>query len=104
MKASPKQEDGSMTFRLSSTTHFLTIDVTDWTSDPNVADIVAKRTFETLDTRPPAVVSVLLDQLLAANARATFFLSGPIATRDASLVRRIVNAGHEVAVRGAAGW
>jgi peptidoglycan/xylan/chitin deacetylase (PgdA/CDA1 family) len=90
-----------MTYRLSVTTHFLTIDVTDWTSDPDVAYIVARRNFDPLEARPAETVNALLDRLAATSSWATFFLTGPIARRDASLARRIVHSGHEVAARGA---
>jgi len=90
-----------MTYRLAGTTHFLTIDVADWTADPEVASAVARRNFDPLDARAGETVNVLLDQLAAANAQATFFITGPIARRDATLLRRVVRAGHEVAVRGA---
>ncbi|HEY4304030.1 MAG TPA: DUF3473 domain-containing protein [Gemmatimonadaceae bacterium] len=93
-----------MTFRLSITTHFLTIDVADWTSDPAVAEIVARRNFDPLDGRAGDTVNALLDRLAATSSWATFFLSGPIARRDAPLIRRIVRSGHEVAARGAPGF
>lgn len=92
-----------MTHRLSGTTHFLTIDVADWTSDPDVAAAVARRNYAPLGGRPGEMVDGLLTELDAAEARATFFITGPVAQRDVSLIRRIVNAGHEVAARGAPG-
>lgn len=92
-----------MTYRLAGTTHFLTIDVADWTSDPDVAAAVARRNYAPLQERPGALVDGLLGDLEAANTRATFFVTGPIAQRDAALVRRISQAGHEVAARGAPG-
>lgn len=90
-----------MTYRLSATTHFLTIDVADWTSDPDVAAIVARRNFDPLDARAGTMVNGLLDQLAAAKSWGTFFVAGPVARRDAPLMRRIVHSGHEVAARGA---
>jgi len=92
-----------MTFRLSGTTHFLTIDVSDWTADPDVASVVARRNFDPLDNRPGETVNALLDDLAATRTCATFFVTETIARRDAPLVRRIVHAGHEVAARGARG-
>lgn len=92
-----------MAYRLSGTTHFLTIDVADWTSDPDVAAAVARRNYDPLQERPRETVHALLDRLDAANTRATFFVAGPVARRDGELVRRIVSAGHEVAARGTNG-
>jgi peptidoglycan/xylan/chitin deacetylase (PgdA/CDA1 family) len=92
-----------MTFRFSGTTHFLTIDVADWTADPDVAYIVARRNFDPLGGRASEIVNGLLDKLATTSTRATFFLTEPVARRDAPLVRRIVHAGHEVAARGAPG-
>src|ERR1700744_2126304 len=89
-----------MTFRLSATTHFLTIDVADWTADPDVAEIVARRNFDPLDTRAGELVNALLDQLAAAGNHATLFLTGRVGRRDVPLIRRIVHSGHEVAARG----
>src|ERR1700761_9617430 len=57
-----------MTFRLSITTHFLTIDVADWTSDPDVAEIVARRNFDPLDGRAGDTVNSLLDRLAATSS------------------------------------
>jgi len=92
-----------MTFRLAGTTHFLTIDVADWTADPDVASVVARRTFDPLDGRVGETVNALLDQLATTGTRATFFVTEPVARRDAPLVRRILHSGHEVAARGASG-
>lgn len=91
----------SMTFRLAATTHFLTIDVADWTSDPDVAEIVARRNFDPFDARAGEMVNALLDQLAATSSFATFFVNGPVGRRDVPLLRRIVHSGHEVAARGA---
>jgi uncharacterized protein DUF3473/polysaccharide deacetylase len=92
-----------MTFRLSATTHFLTIDVADWTSDPDVAEIVARRNFDPLAARAGEMVNALLDQLATTGSSATFFVTGPVGRRDVPLIRRIVHSGHEVAARGAPG-
>src|SRR3954468_21203282 len=78
----------TMTYRLSATTHFLTIDVADWTSDPDVAYIVARRNFDPLEARPAETVNALLDRLAAAGNGATFFVTGPVGRRDAPLIRR----------------
>src|SRR3569833_2893487 len=48
-----------MTFRLAGTTHFLTIDVADWTADPSVASVVARRNFDPLDGRVGETVNAL---------------------------------------------
>ncbi len=90
-----------MTFRLAATSHFLTIDVADWTSDPDVAHIVARRNFDPFERRAGETVNALLDQLAAAGNHATFFVTGPVGRRDVPLIRRIVRSGHEVAARGA---
>jgi peptidoglycan/xylan/chitin deacetylase (PgdA/CDA1 family) len=89
-----------MTYRLSPTTHFLTIDVADWTCDPDVAHVVARRNFDPLEGRAAETVSALLDRLAVAGNCATFFVTGPVGRRDAPLIRRILHSGHEVAARG----
>src|SRR4051812_23573376 len=72
----------TMTYRLSGTTHFLTIDVADWTSDPEVAAAVARRSYTPVQGRPGEMVRGLLAELEAANTRATFFITGAVAHRD----------------------
>jgi hypothetical protein len=66
-----------MTYRLTSTAHFLTFDVNDCTH-----------------------VLALLDTLREANARATFFVSARSARKEPAVIRSVTRAGHEVAVRG----
>lgn len=48
-------------------------------------------------TKTPPLVLSTLDQL---NQKATFFLSGPWATRHPEIVRTIADAGHEIASHG----
>ena len=55
----------------------------------------------TFDDGPDAVSTpVLLDELAALDARATFFLLGENVRRAPDVVRRLVAEGHEIAVHG----
>jgi polysaccharide deacetylase family protein (PEP-CTERM system associated) len=53
-----------------------------------------------LPSRVESGVNRLLDALGQAGARATFFVLGEVAARHAGLVRRVADAGHEVACHG----
>jgi len=63
-------------YRLSSTPHLFTIDVEDWRDDR------------------------LFDELAAADAHATFFVTAALIRRNTALSRRIISGGHELAVLG----
>jgi polysaccharide deacetylase family protein (PEP-CTERM system associated) len=74
--------------------HALSIDVEDWYHDGGVTpengalERVARNTDQ------------LLELLAAHEARATFFFLGEVAERFPQLVRRVVEAGHEIASHG----
>ena len=78
--------------------HALTIDVEDWFHDdwrPNRGN-----DWDDLPSTVEADVSTLLELLAGAQARATFFVLGDVANRRPALVRRIADAGHEIASHG----
>ena len=78
--------------------HALTIDVEDWFHDdwrPNRGI-----DWDSLPSTVSADVEVLLEMLAAADDRATFFILGDVASRAPALVRKIADAGHEIASHG----
>lgn len=88
-----------MKYRLSSTSHLLTIDVMDWHQDPTLRRVPDDGAAAVGD-RAGAAVDRVLESLAHAGARATFFITQSVARRDPTVARRIVSAGHEVAARG----
>lgn len=77
----------------------LTIDVEDWFHILEV-DGPPAETWTSLPSRVEAATHRLLQLLGDGGVRATFFLLGWIAERHPTLVRRIAEAGHEVATHG----
>jgi polysaccharide deacetylase family protein (PEP-CTERM system associated) len=78
----------------------LTVDVADYFHDPALSAHVPRTTWETLPSRVELNVERVLDLLGEHDTRATFFALGWIAERYPNLVRRIVDAGHELASHG----
>jgi polysaccharide deacetylase family protein (PEP-CTERM system associated) len=74
--------------------HALSVDVEDWYHDGGImpANGAAERVGRNTDR--------LLELLAAHGARATFFVLGEVAERSPQLVRRVVEAGHELASHG----
>ncbi|MFO7954971.1 XrtA system polysaccharide deacetylase [Thioalkalivibrio sp.] len=81
-------------------THALTVDVEDYFQVSALAPQIPRDTWEARECR----IERNLDRILALfdrhNARATFFTLGWIAERYPGAVRRIVDAGHELASHG----
>ena len=75
----------------------LTVDIEDWYHSvlglpPEAWDQVPDRVVETTET--------LLNVLADGQARGTFFVLGHVAERHPELIRRIADAGHEIACHG----
>jgi polysaccharide deacetylase family protein (PEP-CTERM system associated) len=86
--------------RLSSTTHFLTIDAREYYHDAGFERVVSRDAWSTMESRLERTVDRLMERLEAAGTRATFFVPGSVARQQPALVRRIAAAGHEVAAHG----
>jgi polysaccharide deacetylase family protein (PEP-CTERM system associated) len=78
----------------------LSIDVEDWFHAANLARAVPRETWDACELRVERNTMRMLEILDAANVRATFFVLGWVAERCPKLVRRIAEAGHEVACHG----
>jgi len=78
----------------------LTIDVEDYFQVSAFERHIARDDWERLPRRVEANIDRILELLAGHDARATFFTLGWIAERHASMVRRIADAGHELASHG----
>jgi polysaccharide deacetylase family protein (PEP-CTERM system associated) len=72
-------------------------DIEDWFHAENVRGSLPTHDWDQLEPRLEPNVHELLDILAAAQARSTFFVLGWVADRYPTIVRRIVDEGHEVA-------
>lgn len=78
----------------------LTVDVEDYFQVSALAPYIDRAQWDTISCRVERNVDLLLERFAEADARVTFFTLGWIAERYPSLVRRIVEAGHELASHG----
>ncbi|MGQ0614089.1 MAG: XrtA system polysaccharide deacetylase [Planctomycetaceae bacterium] len=82
------------------TMHALTIDVEDWYHVENLRRAVPPGSWSGQPSRLEASMGVLLELLARREVVATFFVLGMAAERCPSVVRRIVEGGHELACHG----
>jgi polysaccharide deacetylase family protein (PEP-CTERM system associated) len=78
----------------------LSFDVEEYFQVEAAASAVSRDEWETLPRRLPASVDFILEMLAARRTTATFFILAWVAERDRQLVRRIAEAGHEIASHG----
>ena len=78
----------------------LTIDVEDYFQVSAFAPHIARSSWASRECRVERNVGRILDMLAERETKATFFTLGWIAERYPALVRRIVEAGHELASHG----
>lgn len=81
-------------------TNALTVDVEDYFQVSALAPFIARERWDAIPCRVEANVDRLLKRFADSDARATFFTLGWIAERHPQVVRRIVEAGHELASHG----
>jgi polysaccharide deacetylase family protein (PEP-CTERM system associated) len=78
--------------------NIMTIDVEDWFHILEAGEgNLARRSWSDLESRVEANTDRLLEILASAEVQATFFVIGWVARRFGPLIRRIADAGHEVA-------
>jgi polysaccharide deacetylase family protein (PEP-CTERM system associated) len=80
-----------------ATTDILTVDVEDWFHILEADGAHERAAWGALESRVEANTDALLALFAGAGARATFFVVGWVAMRHPALVRRIADAGHELA-------
>lgn len=78
----------------------LTVDVEDYYHVSAFEPYVACRDWEYLPSRVENNIMKILEILEAGKVKATFFVLGWIAERNPSLIRKIYEAGHEIASHG----
>lgn len=78
----------------------LSVDVEDWFQVGAFERVIDRNDWPTLQSRVEANTDAVLDLFAESNAKATFFTLGWVAERCPALIRRIVDAGHEIASHG----
>jgi polysaccharide deacetylase family protein (PEP-CTERM system associated) len=78
----------------------LSVDVEDWFQVGAFEDVIAHGEWDSLKTRVEDNVYRILDLFAEANVSATFFTLGWVAQRHPAMMRRIADAGHEIASHG----
>ena len=78
----------------------MTVDVEEYFQVSAFANRISRDDWETLPSRVEGSVGLLLDLFQRHDAKCTFFTLGWIAERHGPLIRRLVEAGHELASHG----
>ena len=78
----------------------LSVDIEDWFHVGAFEKTIRREDRDGLVCRVEANTDAVLDLFAAANVKATFFTLGWVASRYPALIRRIADAGHEVASHG----
>lgn len=78
----------------------LTVDVEEYFQVSNFDRVISRNAWDGLPSRVVDSMARILDEMERDGARATFFILGWVASRYPELVRRIHDAGHEVASHG----
>ena len=78
----------------------LSVDVEDWFQVGAFENVIARDSWDGISTRVEGNISRILDLFAEADVRGTFFALGWIAERHPKMIRRIADAGHEIASHG----
>lgn len=78
----------------------LSVDVEDWFQVGAFENVIERGDWESIQLRVESNVDRIMDLFAQANVRATFFTLGWVAERAPALIRRIADAGHEIASHG----
>ena len=78
----------------------LSVDVEDWFQVGAFEGVIDRSNWDGLTDRVERNCAAILDMFAAADVKATFFALGWVAQRHGPLMRRIVDAGHELASHG----
>lgn len=90
----------AMPSRGASAAAAMSVDVEDWFQVENLKPVIPSSTWDSRERRVEQNTMRILDLLEARNTRATFFILGWVGERHPGLVRRIAEAGHEIASHG----
>ncbi|HEY4077880.1 MAG TPA: XrtA system polysaccharide deacetylase [Rhizomicrobium sp.] len=92
---------GALTRKLSApVVNALSVDVEDYYQVQALSSVCARPDWDKYESRVERNTDLILDVLAQSGAKATFFTLGWIAQRHPDLIRRIADAGHEVACHG----
>jgi polysaccharide deacetylase family protein (PEP-CTERM system associated) len=78
----------------------LSVDIEDWFQVGAFETVIARDSWETLPRRVERNSDAVLALFAKAGVKGTFFTLGWVAERHPALIRRIVEAGHEIASHG----
>jgi polysaccharide deacetylase family protein (PEP-CTERM system associated) len=78
----------------------LSVDVEDWFQVGAFENVIERGEWDSIKTRVEDNVYRVIDLFAEANVSATFFTLGWVAKRHPAMIRRIVDAGHEIASHG----
>ena len=78
----------------------LSVDVEDWFQVGAFEDVIARGEWDAIKTRVEDNVYRVIDLFAEADVSATFFTLGWVAKRHPNMIRRIADAGHELASHG----
>ncbi|GAA4767906.1 XrtA system polysaccharide deacetylase [Novosphingobium ginsenosidimutans] len=78
----------------------LSVDVEDWFQVGAFENVIDRRSWESLSDRVERNVERILELFASCEVHGTFFTLGWVAARHGPLMRRIVEAGHELASHG----
>lgn len=78
----------------------LSVDVEDWFHVGAFEDVIERGSWDSLSDRVEDNVLRILDMFAEADVKATFFTLGWVAQRHGGLLRRVAEAGHELASHG----
>lgn len=78
----------------------LSVDVEDWFQVGAFENVIARGEWDSIKTRVEDNVYRVIDLFAEADVSATFFTLGWVAQRHPAMIRRIAEAGHEIASHG----
>ncbi|OYY66273.1 MAG: polysaccharide deacetylase [Sphingomonas sp. 28-62-11] len=78
----------------------MSVDVEDWFQVGAFEGVIDKADWPTLEARVERNTDAVLTMFAETGIQATFFTLGWVAKRNTALIRRIVDAGHEIASHG----
>jgi len=78
----------------------ISVDIEDWFQVGAFETVIARDSWDTRESRVARNSEAVLALFAEADVRATFFILGWVAERHPSLIRRIAEAGHEIASHG----
>ncbi|MGL4312877.1 MAG: XrtA system polysaccharide deacetylase [Sphingomonas sp.] len=81
-------------------TNGLSVDVEDWFQVGAFETVIDRKDWDSLPPRVERNTLAVLDLFAETGVKATFFTLGWVAARHPALIRRIVDAGHEIASHG----